>query len=83
MFPIHPFILLLRLALKMKMSMEHFWKDIGKENPNYPFKKKLCPIGIPSITDSNGLERAQTPAFAVSPGTYRVSHSTLFKTWSL
>jgi hypothetical protein len=53
-----------------------------KEKPNYPVKK-LCPIGIPSITDSNGLERARTPAVAVSPRTYRLSHRTLFKTWSL
>ena len=67
----------------MKMSMGHFWKDIGKETPNYPFKK-LCPILIPSIYHhSNGLERAQTPAVAVSPGTYRLSHRTLFKIWSL
>jgi len=82
LFQIHQFILLLRLALKMKMSMGHFWKDIGKEKPDYPFKN-LCPIGIPSITDSNELQRARTPAVAMSPGTYRLSHSTLFKTWSL
>jgi hypothetical protein len=62
--------------------MEHFWKDIGKENPVYPLKK-LCPKGIPSITDSKGMQRVGTPAVAVSPGTYRLSHSTLFKTWSL
>jgi hypothetical protein len=73
---------MLRLALKMKMSMGHFWKDIGKEKPDYSFKK-LCPIGIPSITDSNALERARTPAVALSPGTYRLGHSTLFKDWSL
>jgi hypothetical protein len=66
----------------MKMSMRHFWKDIGKEKPNYPFKKTLS-IDIPSITDSNGLERARTPAVAVSPGTYRLSHTTLFKTCRL
>jgi hypothetical protein len=46
-------------------------------------RKKICPIGIASITDSNGLEKARTPAVAVIPGTYRLSHSTLFKTWSL
>ena len=60
MFQSHPFILLLRLALKMKMSMGHFWKDIGKENPNDTVKKKnsapqaFCPSQI--TTDCRGLE---------------------------